>query len=59
MSIDHLGTQAIMLIGTGVILIGVIVSVAWAPDTRDLNLAEAGSGDLATPAVPVSAVGDA
>ena len=48
-----------MLIGTGVILIGVIVSVAWAPDTRDLNLAEAGSGDLATPAVPVSAVGDA
>lgn len=59
MSIDHLGTQATMLIGTGVILIGVIISVAWAPDTRDLNLAEAGSGDLATPTVPVPAVGDA
>lgn len=58
MSIDHLGTQVTMLIGTGVVLAGVVASVAWAPETRHLDLAESCGGEPAVPVLPVPAAGD-
>jgi putative MFS transporter len=44
-SLDHLGTQATMAAGVAVLLVGVVVSWAWAPETRDLTLTSASSGD--------------
>jgi MFS transporter, putative metabolite transport protein len=46
LSLDHLGTQITMAIGIAVLLLGALVSWAWAPETRHLMLASASEGDL-------------
>jgi putative MFS transporter len=40
-SITTLGFQATMFALAGVLLIGMIVSIAWAPETKDLTLNQA------------------
>ncbi|WBO68541.1 MFS transporter [Streptomyces camelliae] len=40
-SLDRLGIGPTMLIGAGITLVGLLVSVAWAEETRGLTLAEA------------------
>ena len=40
-SLDHLGTQPTMAFGVLVLAMGVVVSVLWAPETRNLTLADA------------------
>ncbi|MEV5149783.1 MFS transporter [Streptomyces sp. NPDC052727] len=39
-SLDRLGTGATMLIGAGITLVGLLVSVVWAEETRGRTLAE-------------------
>jgi putative MFS transporter len=39
-SLDKIGVGPTMLIGAGITLLGLIVSIAWAPETRGLTLAE-------------------
>jgi putative MFS transporter len=41
LSLEHLGTQASIAIGIAVLLLGALVSWAWAPETRHLALTEA------------------
>jgi MFS transporter, putative metabolite transport protein len=48
MSLSHLGIGMTMLIGAGITLVGCLVSVAWAEETRGRTLAE-------TSAVPTAA----
>ena len=43
MTLQHVGLGGTMLIGAAVLIIGVLVPVFWAPETRNLTLAE-GSG---------------
>ena len=42
MSMASIGVQNTMLCLTGILIIGLIVSVAWAPETKTLSLSEAG-----------------
>ncbi len=52
-SVDSLGIGPTMLIATAVLLLGLIISVAWAPETRTLTLIEASSApDLAAAESP-------
>lgn len=39
--LDHLGVGGSMLIATGVLAVGLVVSVLWAPETKGLPLSEA------------------
>ena len=39
-ALDKIGVGPTMLVGTGITLLGLIVSIAWAPETRGLTLAE-------------------
>jgi putative MFS transporter len=45
LGLEHLGNRATMAIGVAVLLLGVLVSWAWAPETRHLALTEASGGD--------------
>jgi MFS transporter, putative metabolite transport protein len=47
LSLDHLGVGTTMLIASAVLLFGFAISVAWAPETRDLTLREASRGEVA------------
>lgn len=49
-SVAGLGLNPTMAILAGILLLGALVSLAWAPETKSLSLADAGSGDVATPA---------
>ena len=40
-SIAQLGTGPTMLVAAAILLIGLVLSVAWAPETRDLSLVDA------------------
>ncbi|MFE5707356.1 MFS transporter [Rhodococcus koreensis] len=40
LSLIHLGTSTTMLIAAGVTLVGLVVSIIWAPETRGLDLTE-------------------
>lgn len=59
LSLVHLGNQATMAIGVAVLLLGAVVSWAWAPETRHLALSEssggAGLGGGPMPGDPTSA----
>jgi MFS transporter, putative metabolite transport protein len=44
-SVAQLGVGPTMLGATAILLLGLVISVAWAPETRDLTLAEAGSAN--------------
>ncbi|MED1472388.1 MFS transporter [Bacillus salipaludis] len=39
-SLDKIGIGSTMMIGAGISLLGLIISIAWAPETRGLTLAE-------------------
>lgn len=41
MSMANLGVQNTMLCLTGILVIGTIVSIAWAPETKALSLSDA------------------
>jgi putative MFS transporter len=45
LSLAHLGNQLTMAIGVAVLLLGAVVSWAWAPETRHLALTEASTGE--------------
>lgn len=45
--LDDLGVGTTVLIGAGVTAFGLLISIAWAPETRGLTLAQAGSADEA------------
>jgi putative MFS transporter len=45
LSLAHLGNQLTMAIGVAVLLLGAVVSWAWAPETRHLVLTEASTGE--------------
>ncbi|MDL9938643.1 MFS transporter [Gordonia sp. ABSL1-1] len=51
--LDHLGLGTTMLLGAGVTVIGLIVCIAWAPETNGRSLNEAAGIE---PAVPADAV---
>jgi putative MFS transporter len=40
-SVAQLGVGPTMLIATAVLLVGLVISIAWAPETRDLSLIDA------------------
>jgi putative MFS transporter len=42
-SVERLGVGPTMLLATAVLLLGLVVSAAWAPETRHLTLVEAGT----------------
>jgi putative MFS transporter len=44
-SVERLGVGPTMLLATAVLLLGLVVSAAWAPETRHLTLVEAGTPD--------------
>jgi len=50
LGLEHLGNRVTMAIGVAVLLLGALVSWAWAPETRHLTLTEASVGDPATAA---------
>lgn len=57
LSLDHLGNQVTMAIGVGILLLGVLVSWAWAPETRDLSLDTASAGDDVGPRSAIATEG--
>ncbi|MBV6762836.1 MFS transporter [Rhodococcus opacus] len=48
-SLDALGTGTTMLIGAGITLLGFIISIFWAEETRNRSLASAGHTTVETP----------
>ena len=40
-SVAQLGVGPTMLIATAILLVGLVISIAWAPETRDLTLVDA------------------
>jgi putative MFS transporter len=57
LGLDHLGVSATILVAAAVLLMGLCLSVAWAPETRALTLREATRGIAAAPAA--ATVGEA
>ena len=53
LGLEHLGNQVTMAFGVAVLLLGVLVSWAWAPETRHLALTEASAGDPARSGEPI------
>ncbi|WP_346348889.1 MFS transporter [Rhodococcus sp. T2V] len=55
-SLDHLGLETTMLLGAGITVLGLLVSIAWAPETKGRSLQEAaGLGHLEPRAVDTNA----
>jgi MFS transporter, putative metabolite transport protein len=58
LSLAHLGTQATMGIGVAVLLLGAVVSLLWAPETRHLTLTTASAGGEVSPGTVSGGVTD-
>ncbi|GAB3305926.1 MFS transporter [Pseudoclavibacter terrae] len=50
LGLDAWGTGPVMLISAGILVVGLIVSIAWAPETTDMEL----SASTATGSIPVA-----